>query len=165
MKTTARLLIFLSVLLVSCSTILPQPTVTPVPTSTPLPTETSAPTFTPQPSATATIPAPIASPTTETSVADLVPQGTPEKEWHGIAIMPGALAGSGDDGSYRFTIKASQAEIKSFYDKELEKAGWMSLGLGSSENGNSLTIFLKGEKTFSVSIIASGDSFIVMLVE
>ncbi len=79
--------------------------------------------------------------------------------------MPGALAGSGDDESYRFTIKASQAEIQAFYEKALQAAGWTSFGLGSGENGNSLTIFLKDDKTFSVSIIASGDLFIVMLVE
>ena len=165
MKTISHLLVLSSILLASCSAILPQPTATPVPTATPLPTETPAPTETPLPTATATLPPPTVTPTATFSAADLVPVGTPDKAWHGIAIMPGALAGSGDDKSYRFTIKASDEEIQAFYEKELAAAGWTSLAGGTGETGTIIEIFVKGEKTFSISIIASDDLFIVMLVE
>lgn len=161
LKMISRLLVLLSVLLVACSAILPQPTATPLPMATPLPTGTS--TLTPLPMATAT--AAFTVTPTQDLAADLVPKGTPEKEWNGFPIMPGALAGSGDAGSYRFTVKATVAEIKSFYDKELTAAGWVSLTVGSSKTGASMLIFTKDAQTFTVSIIPFEDLFIVMLVQ
>lgn len=165
MKNIAYLLIITSMLLASCSALQPLPTATPVPTETPIPTDTPEPTATPLPTETATL-LPTITPT-ETSVpADLTPKGTPDKEWHGIKIMPGALAGSGDDGSYRFTIKASKTDIEAFYEKELGAAGWSLAVTGGGENGGGLMIFIKDAKTLSVSILPSDedDLFIVMLV-
>ena len=98
-------------------------------------------------------------------MANLVPDGTPEKEWNGIPIMPGALAGSGDAGSYRFTIKATAAKIRSYYEKQLPEAGWNFFAAGTGETGSPLLIFMKENKTFSVSIIPFDDLFIVMLVQ
>lgn len=164
MKNIACLLIITSLLLTSCSALMPQPTATPVPTDTPIPTDTPAPTATPLPTETPT-PEPTITPTETSGPDKLIPQGTPDKEWHGIKIMPGALAGSGDNGSYRFTIKATAAEIEAFYQKELSADGWTSLATGDGGNGSSLIIFIKDTKTFSVSIIPSDDLFIVMLVE
>jgi hypothetical protein len=163
MKNLAYLLILTSLLLASCSALLPQPTATPVPTDTPIPTDTPAPTSTPLPTATST-PEPTVTPTETIGPDKLVPKGTPDKEWHGIKIMPGALAGSGDDESYRFTIKASAEDIKAFYEKELGAAGWTLLGDGVAENGGGLLIFIKDTATFTVSIIQSDDLFIVMLL-
>ena len=163
LKMISCLLVLSSILLASCSAILPQPTATPAPTATLFPTGTSTPTLTPLPTATATATLTVAP--TQDLMADLVPKGTPEKEWNGFPIMPGALAGSGDAGSYRFTTKATVAAIESFYEKELKAAGWVFLTVGTGETGASMLIFTKDAQTFSVSIIPSGDLFIVMLVQ
>ena len=163
LKMISRLLVLSSILLAACSVLLPQPTATPAPTVTPLPTGTSTPTLTPLPMATATVAFTVTP--TQDLAADLVPKGTPEKEWNGFPIMPGALAGSGDAGSYRFTVKATVAEIKSFYDKELTAAGWVALTVGSSKTGASMLIFTKDAQTFTVSIIPFKDLFIVMFVQ
>lgn len=163
MKKIAYLLVLTSLLLASCSALAPQPTATPVPTDTPIPTDTPEPTDTPLPTATATLP-PTATPTEASGPDKLVPQGTPDKEWHGIKIMPGAIAGSGDDESYRFTVKASVEDIKDFYVKELGDAGWTLLGDGVAANEGGLLIFIKDTATFTVSIIPSDDLFIVMLL-
>jgi hypothetical protein len=94
-----------------------------------------------------------------------MPVGTPDKEWNGIKIMPGALAGEGDASGYRFAIKAPAAEIQSYYEKQLAAAGWTSFGAGAGNNGTVLIIFIKDTKTLSVSIIPQGDLFIVLLVQ
>ena len=164
LKTISLLIVLASILLVACSAIAPIPTATPVPSATPLPTDTPAPTAIPASTVTATAIALTPTPTQGT-VADLVPKGNPAKEWNGIPIMPGALAGDGDAGSYRFTIKSSMDEIQSYYQKQLQVAGWTSLALGSGENGTSLLIFTKDAKTLSVSIIPSDDVFLVMIVQ
>lgn len=145
----------------ACSNFM-QPTPTPVPTSTF--------TFTPSPFPTATatqIPTNTALPPTETPdvVLDLVPVGEPDSEWNGIPIMPGAIAGEGDTGGYRFTIKASRDEIQAFYESELRKLGWTLLGLGQGDTGAAIMIFTGNDGTLSVSIIEHEAEFIVMIVK
>ncbi len=165
LKTISRLLILSSVLLAACSAILPPPTATPQPTATPLPTDTPEPTATPLPTVTATAVALTATPTPDV-IANLIPKNTPEKAWNDIPIMPGALAGDGDSGSYRFTIKATMAEIQSYYEKQMKAAGWVALALGIGDNSEtSLLIFTKDTQTFSISIIPQDDLFIVMFVQ
>jgi hypothetical protein len=162
LKNISYLLVLSSILLVSCSAISPPPTATPLPTATQVPTDTPEPTSTPLPTATATMPP--ATPT-QTSTPDLIPKGTPEKEWNGIKIMPGALAGEGDSGSYRFAIKATSAEIQSYYNKQMKLAGWTSFALGTGNTEASLMFFTKDTKTFTISIIPQDDLFIVMFVQ
>jgi hypothetical protein len=166
-KTNSYLLVVLGMLLASCSAILPEPTATPAPTATPSPTETPLP---PTPTLTST-PTLTPRPTLDLATRS-APAGTPEKEWNGITIMPGALAGEGDLGFYRFTINATSAEIQAYYKRRLAALGWTSFASGTSETGTLLLIFTKETqtvpkktKTLSVSIIPFDDLFIVMLIK
>lgn len=163
MKTLAYIIVLSSILLTACSSTSAQPTATAAETLSPTETiaATATITLTPPPTATS---APTATHTPD-PILDLVPHGTPDTEWNGIPIMAGALAGSGDLSSYRFTIKATDAEIQAFYQKELKAAGWIMLAAGSNKKGTNLLIFTKGDKTLTVSIIEFEGSFIVMFVE
>jgi hypothetical protein len=101
-------------------------------------------------------------------LAKLVPVGTPEKEWNGIPIMPGALAGNGDSAAYRFTIKATATEIQDYYVNALvHRLGWSASATGSGETGTLLLIFtnMQNTSTLSISIIPFDELFIVMLVK
>jgi hypothetical protein len=162
LKTRFSFLVLSLLFLSACSAIFPTPTPTPEPTATPLPTST--PTLTPLPTATVTLPPPTATPTL--GLADnLVPEGTPAKTWNGFTIMPGALAGSEDSDSYRFTIKATAAEIQAYYQKELTTAGWAFVAGGAGETKTMLLIFSKEDKILTISILPFDDLFIVMLLQ
>lgn len=160
-KTIFSFLIISSLFLTACSALLPPPTATPEPTATPLPTNT--PTLTPLPTSTATSLPPTVTPTLGLA-PNLIPEGTPEKEWEGVQIMPGALAGSEDPKGYRFTIKATAAEIQAFYQRELTKAKWSLITAGVGKTKTILLIFGKNQDVFSVSILPYEDLFIVLLV-
>jgi hypothetical protein len=145
----------------ACSSLM-QPTPTAIPTSTF--------TFTPSLAPTATVtqtPTSTALPPTQTPdvISGLLPAGEPESEWNGIPIMPGAIAGDGDAGAYRFTIQASRVEIQAYYESELRKLGWTLLAAGEGEAGNVIMIFTGEGGTLSVSLIRNEDEFIVMLVK
>lgn len=145
----------------ACSSFM-QPSPTAIPTSTF--------TFTPSPAPTATVtqtPTSTALPPTETPdvISALVPAGEPESEWNGIPIMPGAIAGDGDAGAYRFTIKASRDEIQAYYESGLRKLGWSLLAAGEGEAGAVIMIFMREGETLSVSLIRNEDEFIVMIVK
>lgn len=150
---------FLSVLLVGCSALAPKPTATPTLTFTPPPTETRTPTNTSEPTNT-----PKPTPTKDV-IASLLPVGEPAEEWNGIPIMPGAIAGEGDDAGYRFTIKANSDDIQEYYERELSKLGWQFLAAGQGENGTLILIFTGSEGTLSVSLLPHEDEFIVVLVK
>lgn len=155
-------LVSLALLFAACSAIFPTPTPTPEPTATPLPTST--PTLTPLPTATATLPPPTVTPTLGLA-ANLVPEGTPAKTWNGLPVMPGALAGSGDADSYRFTIKATVLEIQTYYKTQLAAAGWEFGAGGAGQSKAILLIFSKENKILTVSILPFDELFIVMLVQ
>jgi hypothetical protein len=97
-------------------------------------------------------------------VASLVPHGQPLSEWNGIPIMPGAIEGEGDAGSYRFSTTASWVEIQAFYASQLSQLGWELLGSAEGQNGAVMLIFDGGEKTVSVSIVPNGETSIVVIV-
>lgn len=138
------------------------------PTPTPIPTATF--TFTPSPVPTATVTeAPTSTTILPTDTPDvisgLIPVGEPVSDWNGIPIMPGAIAGEGDAGGYRFTIHANSAEIQAYYESELRKLGWTLLGSGQGETGAVIMIFTGNDGTLSVSIFEHEAEFIVMLVK
>jgi hypothetical protein len=79
--------------------------------------------------------------------------------------MPGAIAGEGDAGGYRFTIQASPEEIQAYYEKELPKLGWSFLATGKGDSGAVILIFSGGSGPLRMSMIPNGDQYIVMLVK
>ena len=123
-------------------------------TAQPTPT---APT-TPTPVATVTrIPSRV--PATET------PEVQPASQWNGIPIMPGAIAGEGDEEGYVFTIQATPAQVQEYYRTELGKLGWQPLS--QEEKGSSVTLIFTDNvsTTLTVSILSNGDQALVLLAK
>jgi len=123
----------------------------------PTPTPIRRPTFTAVPTLTAIL--------TPTSTP-LPPTETPAvaSEWNGFPIMPGAVAGDGDEESYVFTIKATAQQVQEYYQLELGKLGWQSSAEGDGDASLTL-IFTNDAATLTVSIIAKGDEALVLLVK
>ena len=157
MYKTFLLLIFVSLLMISCSALAPVPTSTPTETATLLPTETQTPasTFTPEP------------PTeTPDAVAALLPSGIPDKEWNAIPVMPDAINGEGDSQGYTFTIQADAESIQQYYEKELAKLGFQLFASGDGNEKNTvLLIFMKDIEIVSISIIPHEDLMVVLMVK
>jgi len=74
------------------------------------------PTFTPMPTNTST-------PTNIVTPRIINPYGV-IIDWGNIPLMPGAIPGGLSDTTYSFKIKAKPGEVKSYYERELVKAGW-----------------------------------------
>ena len=88
----------------------------------------------------------------------LDPQSPPLAEWKGIPIMPSASAGDEVDMVYSFKVDASDAEIKEFYQKNLEDLGWkMDFDMSS------ILLFTKGNQTLTITIMPSEGGTIVLL--
>lgn len=86
-------------------------------------------------------------------------------EWRDIPIMPGAIAGEGDEEGYVFTIKAVPAQVQAYYQMELGNRGWQ---LSSrDESGSSMTLIFtdSSSATLTVSILSKGDEALVLLVK
>jgi hypothetical protein len=153
MKKIVAAILFLFIL-PACS-IIATPTSVPtlVPTAVPVDTATVARTQAPlMPTATPDI------------VAELDPEGQPAKEWNGIPIMPGAIAGEGDEEGYVFTIKATPQQIQEYYQGELSKLGWQPFAQG--DGGSSMFIFTnETAETIAVNIVTKGDEALVLLVK
>ncbi len=95
-----------------------------------------------------------------------LPSGVPATEWQGIPIMPGAIAGEGNDQGYSFTIQSTLEEIQEFYEGELTALGWELLAAGQGETNSILLIFTKGNSTASLAIMPQADGIIyVMMVK
>jgi len=95
----------------------------------------------------------------------LVPVGTPDKEWQGIPIMPSALAGADYADQYRFTVKATSAEIQDLYTTELADLGWSAPMTAAGKTGALLFIFSKDQKILSVAVMPFEGGYIVMLIK
>lgn len=104
---------------------------------------------------------------TETAklVAGLVPTGQPLKEWNGIPIMPGALAGDEKDAMYRFTTQAGRDDIQAFYKRELSQRGWELMGTKDGNAGAILMIFSTDQDTVSIYILPNRDRLLVMIIK
>jgi len=150
----AALLLQAALLLGSCSAFAPAPTATPTPTASGTPTSTTTTTPTPRPP-------------TETPdvLSALMPTGEPAASWNDIPIMPGALAGEGDEGSYTFSIQAAPEEVQAYYDAHLAALGWSAFAAGQGETGALLLVFMKGQEMITLSIIPGDGVTVVMLVK
>ena len=149
------------VTLAACAKPTPAPTAVPEvePTHTGVPpTETPVlPTVTPVPPTPEEVPTEFILP---------LPSGTPVADWKGVAIIPGALSGEGDDTYYSFTTDKPLEEVQAFYENELVALGWSELAVGEGEEGASILFFTREEQTFTVSIIPQSEGLLyVMLMQ
>lgn len=150
--TASLLLLMLS----ACSEFI-QPSSTPIPTFTltvaPILSPTSIPTLT------AVYPS-----ETPDVVSELVPKGQPASEWKGIPIMPGAIAGAGDEEGYVFTVRATPQHVQDYYQLELAKLGWQLNAQGDGTSSRVLIFMNSASTTLTISIIAKGEDVLVLLV-
>lgn len=113
---------------------------------------------TPTPTLTATVTqTPVLLSPTET------PQAQPTASWNGIPIMPGALAGEGDEEGYVFTIQATLAQVQEYYQLELGKLGWQLVSQEQDDSSLTLLFMNNASETLTVSIISKGDQALVLL--
>jgi hypothetical protein len=146
-KPIAAILSLLLFLLAACNFPSQSPTVIPTLTLTMPPT--FVPTMTSQ---------------TPDAVSSLIPEGQPASDWNGIPIMPGAVAGEGDEESYVFTIKATPQQVADYYEAELATLGWQPFGTDNKEASLMLLFMDKNSATLTINIIAKGDEALVLLV-
>lgn len=93
------------------------------------------------------------------------PVGQPSAGWNGIPIMPGAIAGEGDEEGYVFTIKATSRQVQEYYQLELGKLGWQ---LSAQENSGAslmLSYMDSSSATLTISLLSREDEVLVLLVK
>ena len=104
----------------------PPATATPAPSLTP----TATMTLTPQPTSTPTLTAT----STPAQAADewplAEPVGDPLSEWHGIPIMPEAIAGEDSGKTYFYSVDEHPYDVYRYYLEQMPKWGWDLFGLG-----------------------------------
>jgi len=125
--------------------------------------------FTSVPVLTSTVPpmdnTPLQTAGTPDVVSPLLPEGQPASEWHGIPIMPGAIAGEGDEEGYVFTSKVTPQQVRDYYQLELGRLGWQPMAIGEGEPPLML-IFVDGASTtLTINILSKGDEVLVLLVK
>jgi hypothetical protein len=159
----ALLVIVMVLVLTACNGFSAAPTATP--TASPEPTQT----FTPIPSATATATAtatrtPIPPTATPEAEGFSMPEGEPQSDWEGLPVMPGAIAGEGDDKGYIFTTAASVEEIQAYYGQAMANLGWSLMANGEGENGSLMMIFMDSQAGIASIAVFSQDGvqFVVL---
>ena len=129
----------------ACSNLFqPTPAVIPTLTAVPTRTVTIAPTLTPLP-----------------------PSETPEtgSEWNGVPIMPGEIAGEGDEDGYVFTIKATPQRVQEYYQRELGNLGWQLLSQ-EADDSSMILMFVNGaSETLTIHVIAKDEEALVLFVK
>jgi hypothetical protein len=96
-------------------------------------------------------------------VSELLPEGQPASEWKGIPIMPGAIAGEGDEEGYVFAIQATPQQVQDYYQLELGKLGWQSYAQADGDSSRMLIFMNSASTTLTISIIAKGENVLVLL--
>ncbi len=93
-----------------------------------------------------------------------MPSESPLAEWEEIPVLPSASAGEELKTGYAFIVKASQEEVQSYYQTEMEMRGWSFLASGKGATGAVLLIFTKGQETVTISIIPQADGVMYVLL-
>jgi hypothetical protein len=86
-------------------------------------------------------------------------------EWNGIPIMPGEIAGEGDQDGYVFTIEATPQTVQEYYQLELGNLGWQLLSQ-EADDSSILLMFVNGaSETLTIHVIAKDGEALVLLVK
>ncbi|HEU4745735.1 MAG TPA: hypothetical protein VFS61_10885 [Anaerolineales bacterium] len=93
------------------------------------------------------------------------PAGQPAAAWNGIPIMPGAIAGEGDEEGYVFTLKATSQQVQEYYQLELGKLGWQLFAQENSDGSLLLSYMDSNAATLTVSILSKDEEVLVLLVK
>lgn len=96
---------------------------------------------------------------------DLVPEGQPASEWNGVPVMPGAIAGDGDEEGYIFTIEATPQQVQEYYQLELAKLGWQLLAREAGDSSLMLIFVDNASATLTVSILTKDQQALVLLAK
>ena len=159
-KNVGAIIILISLtLLAACAPATPVATETPPPSLTPTVAASDTPALTPTPTGADAA-------ATPDIFTELNPASTPLKKWNNLPIMPGAIAGDGNDTSYYFTTKATQDAIKSYYDQQMKTLGYDPLAVGNGEGG-AVVLFYQSASgaTADISLFTKNDTILVMFVK
>ena len=97
------------------------------------------------------------------AVSSLVPESQHASEWNGIPIMPGAIAGEGDEESYVFTVRATPQQVQEYYQRELDRLGWQPFAMEDQASSLMLMFTNNALATLTITIIAKDDQVLVLL--
>lgn len=89
----------------------------------------------------------------------------PASEWNGVPIMPGEIAGEGDEDGYVFTIKATPQRVQEYYQLELGKLGWQLLSQETGDSSLILSFMNSAAEILTIHVIARNDEALVLLVK
>ncbi|MEW5871560.1 MAG: hypothetical protein AB1894_19960 [Chloroflexota bacterium] len=84
--------------------------------------------------------------------------------WNGIPVMPQAISGKADGESYTYTVAATVKQVQAYYDQEMPKVGWQPFATGTGDNGNLFLMYMKGSRVAAISVVAQGNSTLVLIV-
>jgi hypothetical protein len=92
---------------------------------------------------------------------------TPEAglEWSGIPIMPGAIAGDGDEESYVYTIQSKLQTVQEYYRLELGKQNWQLLSEEKDGLSTTLLYVNKDADNLTITLFAKDDEVLVLLAK
>lgn len=102
-------------------------------------------------------------PTPSSAPPTVIPSAQSTVAWNGIPIMPDASAGEGDEEGYVFTIRATPAQVREYYQLELGKLGWQLLSQEQGDSSITLLFTNSASATVTVSIIAKDEQALVLL--
>ena len=93
------------------------------------------------------------------------PQGEPVSAWNGVPVMTQATAGQEfpDTKSYSFKATATVKDATDFYNDAMGKAGWSTMFSMPGDANGAILAFQKESNIVTITIIAQGDSIVVLL--
>ena len=131
-------------------------------TATLRPTAAATQTYTPEPEAVAATSAPVqAVPAVDTLAAGINNAGLPDwlanrwQTWFDIQVMPGAIAGAEQAGSYTYSTDATAGQIQDYYNGELPRLGWVAISTGLAGVDPAVLSYAKGLDAVIITITGS----------
>ena len=83
----------------------------------------------------------------------LIPSGYLQvDDWFGIPVFPGIIKSQEAYDGYYYSADKPVSVVRSFYEEELDKAGWILTAIGEGEGGHLLLIFSKGGDKASITL-------------
>lgn len=93
-----------------------------------------------------------------------MPSQVPYEYWHGIRVMPDAIAGDEISGGYYFAIDVPVEVIQAFYNKEMAGLDWLLTDIEEGIVGNKMLIYKKEAESATISITPQDDGNVYVVI-
>jgi hypothetical protein len=112
------------------------------------------------------VPSPTSKPTKQpaTSAPPPAPTAASATAWREVPIMPGAIDGKEEEGSYSYSVNASLKDVQAYYKQTMPLSGWEPFATGEGEAGNLLLMYQKGNITATIGLIYQDQNTLVLIV-